>query len=377
VVFLVMFATSSLVRAMICDPVLIHPKEAEDRASDVVSSGLALGLCCGALICLGAVPVVVWGSTDLGHALLVLAAAFPFLVLQDLGRYLGFATGRPGFALLLDVIWTVLMVAAVLLLVPPTASVTALVAAWTGTGAAAGLLTVVHYGGGQFRAAPLSLLWIRQTWTVSWRYLVSFTATQGAILVSSLILMLTSGPAALAAVRGAVLVYRPYTTLDAAAGTGSISDIARQRLRGQALLRRCGRTSALLAALALGNVLVVLALPDALGRAVLGATWPLTQAVLVPAGLQLVLVGICTGARVGLFGLKAIDTVLRLEVVLMPLQAALAIAGGILDGAVGFYWGVAAGQAVMTTSWCLALVRRSQAPWAEASGRALADQPDC
>jgi O-antigen/teichoic acid export membrane protein len=359
IVFLVLFAASSLARAMVCDPVLIHPKEAEQRPGDVLGGGLAVGMMTGAALFVCAAPVLLWGNPDLGWSMVAMSLAFPFLVLQDLGRYLAFATQKPGFALALDALWTVLMVVAIFAVTVVSATLTALAVAWFGSGAIAGLLTVWHFR--KHRIRP-SLGWLRETWTVSWRYLLSFMASQGAVLVASITLVYTSGAAALGAVRGAMLLVRPFLTLYTAAGTARISEIARDQRRGSALLVVTARVSLLMSLLAGANAAVLLLLPDTVGHAVLGATWPQTESVLWPAGIQIVLIGVSTGPRVGLFGVRAITTVLRLEVGLMPVLAGLTVIGGILDGAVGFYWGFVAGQTVVTTCWCWALWRHINDP---------------
>ena len=59
----------------------------------------------------------------------------------------------------------------------------------------------------------------------------------------------------------------------AAVVAGSVTDVARHNLAGAALRRRACVVSAFLTAVAAANAAVLLSLPDALGTALLGATW--------------------------------------------------------------------------------------------------------
>jgi O-antigen/teichoic acid export membrane protein len=288
-------------------------------------------------------------SADLGNALVVLGACLPLLVLQDLGRYLAFATHRPARALTLDVVWLVLVVAGVVALsLADRSSLTWFIVAWAGSGALAGLLVLVQY---RIRRLNFSLSWLRETWAYSWRYLVSFSATQGAALLTSVGVGAVAGARALGAVRGAILLTRPVGLVQAASIAAGTAEISRLEPGSAAVRRHVNRTTMLTTGLALANMAVLLVLPDALGRLVLGATWEPTQELLLPATVQIVMLGLVCGTRAGLTGMRAVKKTVRIDVVSTLIVSAATVAGAVIDGALGAYWALVIAQGVSAVIW--------------------------
>ncbi|HEX6389183.1 MAG TPA: hypothetical protein VFZ89_07050, partial [Solirubrobacteraceae bacterium] len=87
IVFLVYVMVQGVSRALVCDPLLVHPVEGQERKGEVIGTSLVLGLALGVFIVLVGLAVRLIDDR-LGNALVVLAACIPLLVLQDLGRYL-------------------------------------------------------------------------------------------------------------------------------------------------------------------------------------------------------------------------------------------------------------------------------------------------
>jgi hypothetical protein len=113
--------------------------------------------------------------------------------------------------------------------------------------------------------------------------------------------------------------------------------------------------------------------PDWLGRLVLGATWQEARHLLVPAGLQIMLFGIWTGARIGLLGLRAIRTTVALDTAFVPMTLVVGLVGALLGGASGFYWGGVLLQAMITAAWWTSLWRRTLRGYRPASLQELPD----
>ena len=267
IVFLAYVTVLGSARALVSQPLLVHPDEARSRAGEAVGSALQVGALAAVAVLIGAAISFAYDDR-LAWALVVLAVCLPLVVLQDLGRYLGFATHRPSSALVLDSAWLVLLVlGAVGLVLLDVRTLPAFVGAWAGSGALAGLLVL-----GQQRGQRVALggTWMRTTWVLSWRYLVSFSVTQGAALVASVALSAISGARALAGVRGAALVLSPFTTFVIAGSASSVTDIARNP-RPDDVRRRALQVTAIASVVALLNGVVFVLLPDALGRLVLGA----------------------------------------------------------------------------------------------------------
>jgi O-antigen/teichoic acid export membrane protein len=355
-VVLTYIVAQSVSRALICDPLLVHPLEAEERKGEVIGASCLLGLAVGGAVLLVGVVVSTLNSS-LGLALIVLGALLPLLVIQDLGRYLGFALERPSRALVLDTTWLLLLAVAVVpLFVTDTKSLAWLTAAWAGSGACAGLLTFVQHHGSQIR---LRLAWLRYTWGFSWRNLISYTAQQGGLLAAASAVGAIAGAAALGGLQGATLLLRPCVTVQIAVTAGTMGHVARA-LGVKATVRRYVRHASLLTtAAALVNSAVVLALPDGVGRAILGDTWEVAQPLLLAAGVQFVFLSVMAGPRAGLLGTRAIRKILAIDILSTALVVASSIAGADINGALGALWGIAITQGVIAVVMWIAFLRHT------------------
>lgn len=359
IVFLVYMIALGVTRALVSDPLLVHPLEAQDRLGEVIGTTCLLGIAValGVLVAgLGALLV----DPRLGDALLVLAACMPLLALQDLGRYLGFATQKPAAAVVLDVSWLVLLLVAVsALFVTGTHVLAWFIAAWGGSGAAAGLLLFAQHPP---RGVRFGFSWLRHTWGFSWRYLISYTSTQGTALGLSGGVGAIAGARALGAVQGAVLLVRPFMTFQVAAIAASLGEVARAVAADQRPRRQAIRTSALTTAAALINAVALLVLPDGLGHAVLGATWHAAKPLLLPTGMQIVFLGLLTGVRAGLLGMRAIRTAMVIDVAGTVVVLVAAAIGAVINGALGALWAVSAGWGLLMIVWWVTFLSQTRAP---------------
>lgn len=348
IVFIVYVTAQGASRALVCEPLLVHPAEAEERPGDAIGTASVLGVALGIVVALSSLAGYAWDQ-QLGNALLVLGACLPLLVLQDLGRYLGFATHRPSASLVLDLVWLALVLVAVgVLALADLSSLTWFIVAWAGSGAIAGLLVFVQY---RITRVHFSLSWLRETWAYSWRYLVSFVATQGAALLTSVGVGAVAGARALGAVRGAILLTRPVGMVQAASIAAGTAEISRLVPGSPEVRRHVNRTTILTTGLALANMAVLLVLPDALGRLALGATWEPTQRLLLPATVQIVMLGLVCGTRAGLTGMRAVKKTVRIDVASTVIVSGATVTGAIVDGALGAYWALVMAQAVSAVIW--------------------------
>lgn len=348
IVFLVYVMLQGVSRALVSDPLLVHPDEAQERPGDALGTSILLGLALGVLVFAVSFGVRLWDAR-LGDALLVLALCAPLLVLQDFGRYLGFARQRPSSAMVLDVVWLVLVCVAVgLLLAFDARTLTWFIVAWAGSGALAGLLVLVQFPA---RGIRLDLSWLRSTWPFSWRYLVSYTTTQGTALAASSGVGGIAGPRALGGMQGAVLLVRPFMTLQVAAVAAGVSSISRLPADDARIRPQSVKISVLAFGVAALNTIVMLLLPDRLGVLVLGASWTAAKPLLLPTGVQILFLGVITGARAGLLGTRAVRKAMVLDVASTVLLLVLVIAGAFAGGVSGALWAVAIGQGVIALAW--------------------------
>jgi O-antigen/teichoic acid export membrane protein len=346
-------ATQGAARALVGEPLLVRPVEAESRPGEAIGTAMVLSGAI-ALIVTAAGALTALVQRDLGLGLVALGVFLPLIFLQDLGRYLAFATHHPGRALVLDLTWLGLLVVAVgAVLVSGSQSLVWFVVAWAGSGAVAGLLTPLPYrhapdGGGRIR---LGLGWLRETWPFSWRYALSFASMQSASLGASIAIVGIAGARALGAVRGALLLLGPFTQLQAASIAAGVAEVSRMEPGSDAVARHVRRTTSLTVGVALANAVVLLVLPDVLGRLVLGATWEPTQRLLWPACLQMVMLGLISGVRSALLGLRAVRTTTTLDIVGTAVTLGLTVIGAFVNGSLGAFWFLAGGQAVVAMMW--------------------------
>jgi O-antigen/teichoic acid export membrane protein len=348
IVFLVYVLVQGVSRALVCDPLLVHPVEGQGRLGEVIGTSCVLGPALGAGVLAAGLAAHVFDAR-LGDALLVLAVCVPLLVLQDLGRYVAFAVQRPAAALVLDVAWLALQLAAVgALFLTDTRTLPWFIAAWAGSGAVAGTLLFVQH---RSHTVRLSLSWLRYTWSFSWRYLISYTSTIGAALAASVAVGAIAGSKALGGLQGAMLLVRPFMTFQVAAIAASIGEVSRSDARDPQLRRHVARTSAVTTTIALVNMGVLLVLPDRIGEMALGASWDTAKPLLLATGVQIVCLGSMTGVRAGLLGVRAIRKVMVIDVVTTVAILILTIPGAVIDGARGALWAVTLGQGVMAVVW--------------------------
>ena len=348
IVLLVYALANGVYRALISDPMLVHSVEADDRVDEVIGTSLVLALGLAVIVLLvgiGLEPV----NAQLGYGLIVLAVCMPLLVVQDLGRYLGFALQRPSAAIVLDVAWLLIMLPGIIVVGELAAhTLVSLIAAWAGSGAVAGLLVFVQFRGVRPR---LSLSWLHHTWRFSWRYLISYISLQGSALAVLTGVGAIAGAAARGGLQGTLLFIRPYTTFQIASVAAGVGEISRHHLRGAGLKRHATKTTIITSGVAVLNGAVILAIPDGVGEFLLGNAWDATQPLLPPTCALLLGMGTLTGARIGLLGMRLIQKALVIDLVSAAVFLVSTLSGAVLAGAAGALWFGAAGQVIVTLVW--------------------------
>jgi O-antigen/teichoic acid export membrane protein len=306
--------------------------------------------------------------------LLVLALSLPALLLQDCWRYVFLADARPGAALANDVVWLVaegLLVIPLLVGRPSTAA--PYVAMWCLAGAVAALV-----GFAQARCRPrLRSLGphFRRYRDLSLRFVADFMLYALGAQLTIVLVSFLLGVADVGALQGALVLIGPVTTLFAGLGVAAVAEGARAR---SSPARLCLHFLLLAGALALVGLLwgaILLAFPESLGEAILGATWGDARSVL-PA---IVVVAACGGvAAATLAGLRvyaAATQILRVRLVSAPLAlvatAVGAATGGLEGAAVGMALAALVGAGLMSYALVrcgsLASSRRIEVPRALAS----------
>lgn len=361
-VFSIVFGTYTLMvfveRALVSDPLLIHPEEGVRRPGAAVGASILVGLGLGAVAALVGGLAWVLGYPQVGHGLVVLGLCLPLLLLQDLGRFIGFATHRPGLAVWLDSVWLVLaVVGAVVLALVGESALWVFTATWGGAGAVAGLVLLLRVPD----SSP-SAQWLRDYWSYSRQYLGGTLAAQGSALLGTVVAGPLVGTRGLGALRAATLLSRPFGTFQIAAMSATIVQIA--RADAEAVVRRRLRQIAILVVgVAAVMSVVLLVLPDWAGTLVLGDTWRAAEPLLPPVCANMGVVAAMTPARAGLVGLKYVATATRVDIANAVLSISAALAGAAIGGVSGALWGVVAVAAPITALAWLALLRRLPRHW--------------
>ncbi|MFC5727421.1 MULTISPECIES: hypothetical protein [Nocardioides] len=350
-VMMVFMVAQVAFRSLVSTTVLVHPEDADHRARSVLGSAALLSSAAGLVCIVAALGLRAVGS-GLGVPLLVLGLALPLLLMQDVGRYLAIARHRPSYAVALDLVWMAgLAVGFPVLQMLGSATLGWLVAVWAASGAVAGLVVLVQYG----MPARDGLRWVRDRWDFSWRSMVSGLTASATVLVTSSLMALFSSPVAVAAFRAATLLASPSTAVQMAVSTSAATDIARERDDLAAVTRHMRRAIAIAAAIGVANLIVLVFLPDVIGRMLLGEAWTIVEPFMLAVSLRIVLMSAQAGIRASLIGRHRIQLAMVTDIVSMVLVGLTMVAGAALGDVAGALWGMAAGTGVSTLCWYVAL----------------------
>lgn len=340
-------------RGVATDPLVVrfsgagHPGWGKAVASAAATSATA-GVVAGA----GCVAAGLVHGGDVGHAFVAVGVLLPALLLQDSWRFAFFAAARPAQAFLNDLVWTVLLLGAlVVLVVTGQADVVAYVVAFGGTAAVA-----AGFGLVQTRIVPRPLAvagWVRTHLSLGGRYLGENLSIGAAGQVRFLVLGGVSGLAAVGEVRAAEILMGPFMVLLMGISQVAVPEaVGVLRRAPQHLERFCLALGGCLAALALAWGLgVLLVLPGQWGGLLLGELWVPGEALLPLVMSGMVVTGVVVGAQAGLRSLGAAPRSLRAQLTNATLYAVGGTVGALVDGARGSCWGVVVAVACGAVVW--------------------------
>lgn len=304
------------------------------QATGTLGLCLLLGLLAGCA-CAGA-SLFVGGS--LSTALMVLAVGMPFLVVQDVGRYICI-TRRDAFgATISDTVWVVSFAVAVAVLTTarggfPTASYA--LGAWVFGAACAAAV-----GFARLHALPRlshGIAFWRRIWRQSMRYFVDWMSFGASIQLAYYLLGFTAGLAVVGELRAAMLLAGPLNIVLMGAVMLLVPEVTRYRRRtGSRLFRVTALVTAALAVVVVLWIGFVSLLPDSLIQKFLGDA--ATSAVpLLPYVLLSLLTTVLAQGPLG--SLRATGDVRRGTMASLPTApfylCGMAIGAGIFGGAEG------------------------------------------
>jgi O-antigen/teichoic acid export membrane protein len=377
--FAICFSVYSFVvgvtRGLVSDPLTVRFSDASrdsfrTATRSAVAAATAVGGAAGALLLVAAITQ----SGDLRHALVALALTMPGLTLQDALRLSFITQGRPRAAAANDFIWGVLQLGgAGLLLYGDVANASVFVAVW-GAAAAVAAFYGIFQSGFVPRARGM-IRWVREQLHLSGFFVAEYTVVMGTFQITLLLVGVIGEVSDVGSLRAAQVLLGPLSVLGYGMWLFAFPEIARRR----ALPQRSHVTYALalsgslfLATLIWGALL--LQLPDAAGRQVLGDAWEGGRAV-VPAMIA-TLAGIAAtlGPACVVKAFGAARDMLRMSVLLAALLLPLGLIGASRGGAEGAALGFAIAQWIPLPFWWARMLKvtgegRTPAPVSRSEGR--------
>ncbi len=288
-----------------------------------------------------------------GWAFLALGLVLPFVLVQDGLRYCFSALRVPERALAADTLRLVCVVAA-LAVQPQGASAGRLVLVW-------GLSALPALGLGLWllrpyvRGARADVRPYLRRGHLGQRFVVEFAVGNGSSQLAVLGLGAFATPLAVGALRGATTLFGPLNVLFNSANAFGPPIVGRASGK-RGVVRLTAAMGTALALLGAGWAAVLYALPEGLGRHLLGDTWTAASALLPATGAQYAVMGLGTCALLTLRVLNPKAT-LSLQVVFSLLSVALLLGGYAAWGVTGAAWGLAAGSAAKATAGWLRVGR--------------------
>ncbi|HEY5835881.1 hypothetical protein [Streptomyces sp.] len=323
-------------------------------AATVVGAGMAGGL------------AFVGGGTARGLA--VLGLVLPVVLTQDGLRYCFSALRLPHCALAADTV-RLLVVVPALAAQPQGAGAARLVAVW-GVSALPALVVGGALLWPRVKDAPVDVGGYLRRGHLGRRFVVEFGVANAAGQLAVIGLGLFAAPLAVGALRGATTLFGPMNVLFNSATAFGPPLLGRVRgtddkVRATAVL------GIALAWTAVAWTVVLMLLPDHVGRRLLGDTWASSAALLPASGSQYAGIALGTSALLTLRVLRPRAT-LPIQVVFSLASVVFLLAGYRLDGVRGAAWGLCLGSALKAGAlWRrITSVRRAPAP---ATDRAEAD----
>lgn len=300
------------------------------RAS--VGTALAVGTVAGVL-CVGVSFVT---APAVEGPLRALGVCLPGLLTQDAWRY-SFVTGRtPAKAAANDGLWIALQLLGIGVLVAVGAvSALSMVLVWGGSASAAAVLGCL-----QVKAAPAprkALAWLQDQRALSVRYAAEAVVHRSGSWLALACVGAVAGLGVVGAVRGAILLLGgPLNLLFIGATFVFVSEGVRLLHHSPAELPTAmRRLSALTTGVAIAWCAFVLALPDAIGSSVLGATWPQAKPLLPLLVVYITALAASMGPTQGMLALGAARRSLFTQIAGLAADLPTMCAGALLAGARG------------------------------------------
>jgi O-antigen/teichoic acid export membrane protein len=286
---------------------------------------------------------------------LIVALAAPLVCLQDMLRYVAVAVERAWVALASDTVWVAIVAVPALGLAQVDGP--RVLGIWLGAAAVAFAVAIILLRIKPSFAQGRRLL--RERHAVGNSTTIGAVAVSGASVVVTVVTAHALGPASAGSLRGAGTVMGPLNVVQAFV-TLNMTPILRRRKRAGDI-RFCVRIALLISATVAIWSTIVLLLPDAAGRFVLGESWEGARSVLPWMCFEYLFLGLATPTTLWLRVRFAARKLLQNRLAYAALLGVCGSAAAILGSSAGY---VAAGLAAAAafgagSGWLVVLRNRS------------------
>lgn len=338
-------AVMGCLRGALGTPLLLKADQSRERIRREGSYALAISFMVGPPL---AATIIVFGS-DLGIAALFLGIASPFVLAQDVLRYVAIAEGRPYVAALWDGIWCAGSFALLVLSWSGYKFVTAsvLLGGW-------GLLAAIAFLGLliDLRVLPRShgsLAWIRAGLQHRIRYGVDAGLEQVTILAVLTIVSTLTTTSLAAALRGATALLAPIGMFGNAVQLIVIPESTRQSSQPKAVWRVMLRIAIISAFVTSLGGFILCMLPTRIGFFLLGDSWELSQRILPVTVLEYVAACFAVALAIFLrtFNRSADALALRIALMVAVISGAT-LTAVVFQNAIGVAIGIAMASVLVT-----------------------------
>ena len=346
-VFSLAFITFTVIlnasRGTATDPLMVRYSGATGgRWRVATAAASATGIMVGTVAGVGCVVAGLLLPQPVGPALIALGVVLPGLAF--------FAAGRPRAALLNDVVWTVLLLLALVVVhcagnqADPVGVVLCLVA-FGGTASIAAM-----FGLQQTRVLPWPSLvpgWLREHRELSFRYLIENVSASGAVQIRASVLGAVAGIASVGYLRGAEILMGPFLVVLSGVSQVAVPEASRIfHKNSHRLPHFCAILGGAQAVTAFAwGVVLLLVLPLGLGHLLLDEVWAPASTLILPVTLNVCAMSFLNAVTAGLRATGAARRSLQARLATSFAYLLLGVSGAILFGAQGACWG-----AVLATS---------------------------
>lgn len=312
------------------------------------ATAVSVGLV-GGLLCVLAGLVL---PGPLGTGFVVLGAGLPLLMLQDAWRFAFFAIGRGDRALVIDLVWTVLLIGGLVVLLRVGGESDATCLGVFGGSAAVAALVGALFAGVQPRAKTVRG-WLVDHFHLGGRYLVENIAVGFSRQLRLVFVGIAAGVVAVGQIRAAEILMGPFLVVLMGIAQVAVPEashvLAKRPHHAGRFLLLLGGTQAALAAAWGAAMLIVL--PLGVGQALLGDTWHAVDPLVLPATVAVCLGCLSGCATTGLRAMGASRRSLPAQLTGSALYVLGGGAGAWIDGAQGSAWGYALGAGIGALIW--------------------------